>query len=105
MDMHKFDALVTRSKFGKWFISSIFTDYSTVSVFFRAPKINVKEKKLVFGRNSIAAEGIKELVVTATDDVEIELADGKRLFVVFNQGTDGFVRDMKSLGVKCRKEK
>jgi len=99
MEIHKFDARVTRTRFGRWMLSSIFTDKDLSGIFFRVAKVNVAEKTFLFGGNKIKPEGIRNVQKTAEDDITMELADGKKLHLIFNQDTAGFLKDMEQIGV------
>jgi hypothetical protein len=104
VDVHRYKARVTRTRFGKWVISSVFSDDTTTEIFFRVPRVNVKERTFGFGFHTIKPEEIRQILVTGKDDVKIELANEKALYLVFNESTHGFVKDMESIGVRSMKE-
>jgi uncharacterized membrane protein YobD (UPF0266 family) len=104
VDVHRYKARVTRTRFGKWVISSIFSDDTVTEFFFRTPKVHIKEKALMFGFHKIKAEEIKQLFITDKDDIKVELANEKTLYVVFNEGTRDFIKDMESIGVRSMRE-
>jgi hypothetical protein len=98
MNIHKYKARVTKSKFGRWANNSMFTDQTWMEIFFRVAKIDVNERLFRFGAAKIKPEEMEKITLTDSDDVEITLSTGKTLYVMFNEKSDGFVSDLKQIG-------
>jgi hypothetical protein len=104
MDIHKYNARVTRTRFGKWIIVSIFSDDTLTEMFFRTPGVDMKKKSFMFGLYRMPARQIARVIITGSDDVTAEPADGRIPFAVFNENTRRFIKKMETIGVRNGKE-